>query len=110
MRPAANAYGSRADVARIPGAAGDSDGIAVVGTADRRAGQRPAARPGLVTHKLSSNENPAGAPPAALASVQDSAVHLYPDPGSTHLLATLASYLEVADERVCVGCGSVSLE
>lgn len=74
-----------------------------------RAGQRPAARPGLVTHKLSSNENPAGAPPAALASVQDSAVHLYPDPGSTHLLATLASYLEVADERVCVGCGSVSL-
>lgn len=74
-----------------------------------RAGQRPAPRPDLVTYKLSSNENPAGAHETVLAALPDSAVHLYPDPGSTQLLSALARYTGVAAEQLCVGCGSVSL-
>ncbi|MEZ5184544.1 MAG: histidinol-phosphate transaminase [Candidatus Nanopelagicales bacterium] len=74
-----------------------------------RAGQRPAERPGVVTYKLSSNENPAGAPEAALAALPEAAIHLYPDPGSTALVGALAAQLGVGDDRVCVGCGSVSL-
>ncbi len=74
-----------------------------------RAGQRPAPRTDLVTYKLSSNENPAGAHESVLATLPDSAVHLYPDPGSTELLAALAQYTGVRADRLAVGCGSVSL-
>lgn len=74
-----------------------------------RAGQRPAERPGLVTYKLSSNENPAGASPEVAAALPQSAVHLYPDPGSSQLLLALSEYLDLHADRVCVGCGSVSL-
>jgi histidinol-phosphate aminotransferase len=74
-----------------------------------RAGQRPQARPDLLTYKLSSNENPAGAHPSVLETLPDSAVHLYPDPGSAQLIASLAEHLGNSAEQVCVGCGSVSL-
>jgi len=74
-----------------------------------RAGQRPAQREDLRTYKLSSNENPVGPPEAVLSSLPDSAIHLYPDPGNTELIAALADYLGVSPEQVCVGCGSVSL-
>lgn len=74
-----------------------------------KAGQRPQARPDLLTYKLSSNENPAGAHPSVLEVLPDSAVHLYPDPGSTQLIEALAGHLTTDAERVCVGCGSVSL-
>lgn len=74
-----------------------------------RAGQRPAQRNDLRTYKLSSNENPVGPPEAVLASLPDSAIHLYPDPGNTELIAAVAAYLGVSPEQVCVGCGSVAL-
>ncbi len=74
-----------------------------------RAGQRPAQRSDLQTYKLSSNENPVGPPDTVLASLPESAVHRYPDPGSTELIAALATHLQVSAEQVCVGCGSVSL-
>lgn len=74
-----------------------------------RAGQRPAARSDLQTYKLSSNENPLGPPQAVLSSLPESAVHLYPDPGNTELIAALAAHLQISEEQVCVGCGSVSL-
>lgn len=74
-----------------------------------RAGQRPGDRPGLITYKLSSNENPAGPPDLARAAMLASSLHLYPDPASTQLLAALATHLGVGVENVCVGCGSVSL-
>lgn len=74
-----------------------------------RAGQRPAQRRDLVSYKLSSNENPAGAPPSVLAALSEGAIHTYPDPGSSAVLAALSSYLKTDSERICVGCGSVSL-
>ncbi len=74
-----------------------------------RAGQRPVDREDLVTYKLSSNENPAGAPEAVLAALPGSAVHAYPDPGSSALIDALATYTGLGTERVSVGCGSVSL-
>jgi histidinol-phosphate aminotransferase len=74
-----------------------------------RAAPRPPAPPDLLTYKLSSNENPAGAHPSVLETLPDSAVHLYPDPGSAQLIASLAEHLGNSAEQVCVGCGSVSL-
>ncbi len=74
-----------------------------------RAGQRPAPRTDLATFKLSSNENPAGAHESVLAALSEATVHLYPDPGSTELLAALAQYTGVGAEQLSVGCGSVSL-
>jgi histidinol-phosphate aminotransferase len=74
-----------------------------------KAGQRPQAHPDLLSYKLSSNENPAGAHPSVLETLPDSAVHLYPDPGSTDLIAALAGHLDTDTEKVSVGCGSVSL-
>ena len=74
-----------------------------------RAGQGPTARPDLVTYKLSSNENPGGAPADVLAALPEAAVHLYPDPGSAALLQALSGYVGVPVEQLCVGCGSVSL-
>ena len=74
-----------------------------------RAGQGPTARPDLVTYKLSSNENPGGAPADVLTALPEAAVHLYPDPGSTALLQALSDYVGVPADQLCVGCGSVSL-
>ncbi|MEI2784338.1 MAG: histidinol-phosphate transaminase [Candidatus Nanopelagicales bacterium] len=74
-----------------------------------RAGQRPAPRTDMTTYKLSSNETHVPPPEAVLAALPDSAVHLYPDPGSSELIAELAGYTGVATDQVCVGCGSVSL-
>lgn len=74
-----------------------------------RAGQRPAPRSDLVAYKLSSNENPAGAPEAVLAALPGSAVHAYPDPGSSALIDALAVYTGLDTDQLGVGCGSVSL-
>lgn len=74
-----------------------------------RAGQRPAPRTDLTAYKLSSNETHQPPPGSVLAALPDSAVHLYPDPASTELVAALASHTQVSAEQVTVGCGSVSL-
>jgi histidinol-phosphate aminotransferase len=74
-----------------------------------RAGRGPAARTDVPTYKLSSNESHEPPPEQVLASLPGAAVHLYPDPGSTELIAALAVHLGVTTGEVCVGCGSVSL-
>jgi histidinol-phosphate aminotransferase len=74
-----------------------------------RAGQRPAPRADVTTYKLSSNETHMPPPEAVLSALPDSAVHLYPDPGSVELLTALSHYTDLPTEQLCVGCGSVSL-
>jgi histidinol-phosphate aminotransferase len=74
-----------------------------------RAGQRPAPRTDVPTYKLSSNETHLPPPQDVLSALPESAVHLYPDPGSAQLLAALADYTGLDTDRLCVGCGSVSL-
>lgn len=74
-----------------------------------RAGQRPAPRDDVTTYKLSSNETHLPPPEDVLAALPDSAVHLYPDPGSVQLLQALSDYTGLPVEQLCVGCGSVSL-
>lgn len=74
-----------------------------------RAGQTPERRQDVTTFKLSSNENPLAPPDTVLSALPESAIHLYPDPGSTELLAALSTHLGMAPDRICVGCGSVSL-
>ena len=74
-----------------------------------RAGQRPQSRPDLTTYKLSSNENPMAPPETVLATLPESAIHLYPDPGNTELIAALSAYVDVPPDEICAGCGSVSL-
>ncbi|TVR62057.1 MAG: histidinol-phosphate transaminase [Spirochaetaceae bacterium] len=62
--------------------------------------------PGAV--KLSSNENPLGPSPAAIAAVRDSAtkIHLYPDGSGGALRAKLASCRGCAPEQIVFGNGS----
>lgn len=74
-----------------------------------RAGQGPAPRTDLTAYKLSSNETHLPPPGSVLAALLESAVHRYPDPGSTQLVAALAAHTQVSAEQVSVGCGSVSL-
>ncbi len=61
--------------------------------------------------KLSSNENPLGPSPQALAAVRESlpGVHLYPDLHYYHLKRTLAGHLEVPEEWIICGNGSDDL-
>src|SRR3954463_12320352 len=58
--------------------------------------------------KLSSNENPLGPSPRALAAIQAAAanVHRYPDAGSLALRQTLAQHFGVAPEMVICTNGS----
>jgi len=65
--------------------------------------------PGAI--KLSSNEVPGGPLPSVLAAITDAARHAnrYPDMGSANLLHALAQRLGVDEQRLAVGCGSVSL-
>lgn len=74
-----------------------------------RAGQRPAPRTDVTTYKLSSNEAHLPPPEDVLAALPESAVHLYPDPGSSALIEALALYTGLDADHLCVGCGSVSL-
>lgn len=61
--------------------------------------------------KLSSNENPFGPSPRAIAAATASLAHpeTYPDSTSTHLRAALADHLGVDFERVAAGPGSEAL-
>jgi len=57
--------------------------------------------------KLSSNENPLGPSPAAIAAIHEhaDAVHAYPKAVHTDLTATLADRWDVADEQVWLANG-----
>ncbi|MGZ6816505.1 MAG: aminotransferase class I/II-fold pyridoxal phosphate-dependent enzyme, partial [Mycobacteriaceae bacterium] len=61
--------------------------------------------------KLSSNEVSGGPLPSVLAAIAEAAQqsNRYPDMGSSDLLRVLAQRLGVDEERLAVGCGSVSL-
>ncbi|HEY0925145.1 histidinol-phosphate transaminase [Brevundimonas sp.] len=61
--------------------------------------------------KLSSNESPLGASPAAIAAMREasSSLHLYPDGGSTALRHALARRHGLEPERILCGCGSNEL-
>jgi len=59
--------------------------------------------------KLNTNENPYGPSPQTLAAIKaatDDALKLYPDPCSTRLKETIASYYRLDAEQVFVGNGS----
>ena len=66
---------------------------------------------GLDFAKLSSNENPHGPSPRAIAAAIDALSHAesYPDSASTDLRDALASHLGVAAERIVTGPGSEAL-
>lgn len=61
--------------------------------------------------KLASNEVSAGPLPTVEEAIRKAAseVHRYPDIGSTKLIETLSSRLDVAPEKLAVGCGSAAL-
>lgn len=72
------------------------------------AGKPPVAVEGLVSYKLSSNENPLPPIPAvqqAIAAQTD--FNRYPDPLSSKLRAALAEFLEVPAEDIVTGAGSL---
>jgi len=58
--------------------------------------------------KLSSNENPFGPSPKALAALQSPSVHLeqYPDGNSTELRAAIAAKFGLEQNRIVCGAGS----
>ena len=65
--------------------------------------------PGAI--KLASNENPYGPLPHVLERLTDAAAVLnrYPDTNATTLLQALAAKYSVPEDRLAIGCGSVSL-
>jgi histidinol-phosphate aminotransferase len=74
-------------------------------------GKPPAARPGLTTYKLSSNENPYPPLPGVLAAATEAAgqMNRYPDMACTALYAALAARLGVPVENLSAATGSVGL-
>lgn len=58
--------------------------------------------------KLSSNENPLGPPPRAVAAISDAAsgVHLYPSTDHTELREAISEVWDVEADRVICGVGS----
>lgn len=74
--------------------------------AARRAGVPP---PRIA--KLSSNENPIGPSPRAVAVIRKlaTAAHYYPSPGADELRRAIGRYLDVEPEQVVVGGGSSTL-
>jgi histidinol-phosphate aminotransferase len=65
--------------------------------------------PGAI--KLSSNEVPYGPLPGVVEAIAEAAshIHRYPDMGVVELRAALATRLDVGEDRVATGCGSVAL-
>lgn len=77
-----------------------------------RAGNRPAPRTdGLEAFKVSSNENPYPPLPHVVKVIEGAArqVNRYPDPGSSELIAAIATHVGVPIDHVAVGTGAVAL-
>jgi histidinol-phosphate aminotransferase len=74
-------------------------------------GKPPAAREGLQTYKLSSNENPYPPLPGVLEAVTRAAgqMNRYPDMGCVGLYDALARKLQVAPAQLAAGTGSVAV-
>ena len=75
------------------------------------AGRPPLARPGLVSYKLSSNENPYPPLPGVLDAAVTAAASMnrYPDMGNAALYAALAETYDVPPEHLAVATGSTGL-
>ncbi|WP_040684811.1 histidinol-phosphate transaminase [Nocardiopsis halotolerans] len=67
--------------------------------------------PGGRSIKLSSNESPHGPLPSVREAIAQAASQLnrYPDPGATELTSALARRLDVPEEHIALGAGSVGL-
>ena len=76
-----------------------------------KAGAGPTPRPGVVTFKISSNENPFPPLPRVLDAIAEAAARTnrYPDPLSRGLVRALAERFEVPEGDVAVGTGSVAV-
>lgn len=74
-------------------------------------GKPPAAREGVTTYKLSSNENPNAPLPGVLEAATKAAetMNRYPDMGCTALYAALSERLGVPTARLAAGTGSVAV-
>jgi histidinol-phosphate aminotransferase len=74
-------------------------------------GNPPAARDGVTTYKLSSNENPFPPLPGILEAATDAAAAMnrYPDMGCTALYARLSEHLGVPVTDLAAGTGSVAV-
>ncbi len=74
-------------------------------------GKPPAARAGLQTYKLSSNENPYPPLPGVLDAVADAASRMnrYPDMGCVALYDALAAKLDVEVDQLAAATGSVAV-
>jgi histidinol-phosphate aminotransferase len=74
-------------------------------------GKPPAAREGMRTHKLSSNENPYPPLPSVVEAVTEAveSMNRYPDMGNTRLYAALADRLGVPVDHLAAGTGSVAV-
>lgn len=74
-------------------------------------GKPPTPRPGLVTYKLSSNENPYPPLPGVVEAAEAAVglVNRYPDMGATALYDALATRLGVPVADLAVATGSVAL-
>jgi histidinol-phosphate aminotransferase len=75
------------------------------------AGKPPRVRPGMVSYKLSSNENPYPPLPGVVEAVQEAVgqMNRYPDMGSAALYAKLAETFAVPADHLSVATGSVGL-
>ncbi|MGO4490496.1 histidinol-phosphate transaminase [Arthrobacter sp. 2YAF22_2] len=72
------------------------------------AGKPPVPVEGLVSYKLSSNENPLPPIPAVLQAIAaQTDINLYPDPLSSKLRGALAGFLDVPAEDIVTGGGSL---
>jgi histidinol-phosphate aminotransferase len=74
-------------------------------------GKPPPTRPGLVTYKLSSNENPYPPLPGVIEAATKAVAHFnrYPDMGVTALYAALAKRFDVPEHDLAAGTGSVAV-
>ncbi|RNM12394.1 histidinol-phosphate transaminase [Nocardioides pocheonensis] len=74
-------------------------------------GRPPAAREGMTTYKLSSNENPFPPLPGVVEAVARAAEQMnrYPDMGCVALYDALATRLDVAPQQLAAGTGSVAV-
>ena len=72
---------------------------------------KSAAAPGVKVHKLSSNENPLGPSPRAIAAFAASAtsLELYPDGSTSKLRDAIARRYGLDADRIVCGCGSDDL-
>jgi histidinol-phosphate aminotransferase len=74
-------------------------------------GKPPAARIGVTTYKLSSNENPYPPLPGVLEAAVEAAARMnrYPDMACAGLYAALSDKLDVPTTRLAAGTGSVAV-